>query len=157
MKKSVLIIMIVLFCILFVACDPENGSTPTVVMTEYYAAGRTAYKLVTGIELPEIADLGMNPEDVDYATTLAYLKGVTDADNEICFDLYYGDAFNYQTFLELEDFLKQTLGDCDVGFPTGNEAEGREAQWTKDGRWYEASWFVTLEYTAIFLNSTLAP
>ena len=158
MKRIIPILLAVMLCaVLFVACtEPE---APTVNMTEYYAAGRTAYKLVTGIELPELGGLGMDPEDPSYATTLEYLRSVTAESNEICFDIYTnGDGpIDFQSYTTFENFLKEKLGDCDPGYPTGNEASGRECQWTVDGRWYEASWYVTVEYVAIFLNSTLAP
>ncbi|MBO4279121.1 MAG: hypothetical protein J5891_04850 [Spirochaetales bacterium] len=83
-----LLCAIIVLCI-FVACK-DNPAADDVQMTEYYAAGRKAYKLVMDIELPELEEIGLKTDDKDYASKLAYLKGIEAGDEEIEFNMDTG-------------------------------------------------------------------
>ena len=120
---------------------PSVNPTVTVVMTDSYKTNRDNFKTVTGIELPVLEKL-----EVD---EYPYRSG----DTNYCFDIISGDNLNYQTYLTFENFFKEKLGACDSGYPTGDEANGRDAQWTKNGRWYQTYWDKTNK--AIYINTTL--
>ncbi len=108
-------------------------------MTESYAKARAEFKAVTGIEVPALANLE--------ADEFPYQEGATD----YCFDIVSGSALNYETYMVFEEFFLGKLGSCMESFPTGNEEEGRDAQWTVDARWYQTMWDATNR--AIYINT----
>ena len=121
--------------------NPTDNSTITVEMTNSYKTNRANFKSVTGIELPELEKL-----EVD---EYPYSAG----DTNYCFDIIGGDNLNYSTYQTFENFFKEKLGNCDEGYPSGDELNGRDAQWTKDGRWYQTYWDKTNK--AIYINTTV--
>ena len=115
-------------------------SEESVNMTASYEKARGEFKSLTGIELPAVADL-----EVD---EYPYTEGVT---TDYCFDITGGSALNFTTYMVFEDFFKEELGDCSENYPSGNEEEGRDAQWMKEGRWYQTYWDATNH--AIYINT----
>ncbi|MBQ9448371.1 MAG: hypothetical protein IJU60_00675 [Acholeplasmatales bacterium] len=120
---------------------PTTTDVPVLNMTGSYSSNRANFKEVTGIELPALEKLIV--EEYPYRT----------GDTSYCFDIVDGDNLNYKTYEAFEAFFKTTLGDCDSGYPTGDEATGRDAQWTKNGRWYQTYWDNTNH--AIYINTTV--
>ena len=119
-----------------------DSSTEEVLMSESYQKAREEFKIVTGLELPALANL-----EVD---EFPYREGATD----YCFDIIGGSALNYQTYQLFESFFIKEIGDCDNGFPDGNEANGRDAQWTtSNNRWYQTFW--DAHNTAIYINTMM--
>ena len=145
--KTTKLLFAVLLGLGITACNSgKNDATPkeeeVVKMTESYEKARSEFKVVTGIELPALANLEVEE--------FPYREGTTD----YCFDILSGSDVNYTTYQLFEDFFKTTLGDCDLGFPEGDETNGRDAQWsTSSGRWYQTYWDV--QNTAIYINTTL--
>ncbi|MBO4668243.1 MAG: hypothetical protein J5666_09010 [Bacilli bacterium] len=119
--------------------DDNKEKEPTVVMSESYKKGRDDFKAVTGVELPALEKL--EAEDFPYE----------EGAKEYCFDITSGDNLNYETYLKFENFFKEKMGNCDPGFPEGNEETGRSAEWTKDNRWYQVMWDATNK--AIYINT----
>lgn len=139
MRKNIVIavfIMIVL-CFFLAGCKQD----PKVEMTASFATARSQFKAVTGLEVPAYADL-----EVD---AFPYQEG----DDSYCFDIIGGNAVSYQMYLNFENFFKEKLGNPDSA--TGDEANGRDVQWTKGGRWYQTYWDKT--NNAIYLNTNLVP
>lgn len=123
--------------------NPTTTTTTTttvaVNMTESYRTNRANFKTVTGIELPALEKLVVD----DYPYTAG--------DTSYCFDIISGDNLNYSTYQTFENFFKDKFGNCDSGYPTGDEATGRDAQWTNEGRWYQTYWDKT--NNAIYINT----
>ena len=122
----------------------SSSNTPTVTMTDSYATARGHFKHITGIEVPALANL---EADTDYFT---FYK---ETDTEYCFDIVSGSALNFQTYMIFENFFSEKLGNCETGYPDGDETNGRDAQWIKDGRWFQTYW--DAHNQAIYLNTTL--
>lgn len=139
MRKTTIIMTILLCSALMMACTQEQKTN----MTESYAAARTEFKTVTGIELPEIDNLEVDRE-------YPYKKG----DTGYCFDIIGGSALTYQTYLQLESFMNGKVGNPDEGYPSGDEATGRASRWTTATRWYTLDWYkMDDESFMIFLNT----
>ena len=149
---NILLLLLALFSFsVLTACgDKEKPSTDnpssdnptvTIVMTESYKTNRDNFKKVTKIELPALEKLEV--DEFPYR----------DGDTSYCFDIIGGDNLNYQTYLIFENFFKEKIGNCDSGYPSGDETNGRDAQWTKNGRWYQTYWDKTNK--AIYINTTL--
>ncbi len=145
-KTLLFLFVTVIFCSVLTACDNKGNSSTgdsdvTVQMTDSYKTNRANFKAVTGIELPALEKLE--------ADEYPYQAG----DDSYCFDIIGGDNLNYQTYLTFENFFKGKLGDCDSGYPAGDETIGRDAQWTENGRWYQTFWDKTNK--AIYINTTV--
>ena len=139
MRKTTIIMTILLCSALMMACTQEQKTN----MTESYAAARTEFKTVTGIELPEIDNLEVNR---DYP----YQEG----DTGYCFDIIGGSALTYESYLALETFLTGKIGNQKEGYPYGDQATGRASRWTTATRWYTLDWFKTdNDGFMIFLNT----
>ena len=113
-------------------------------MSNSYATAREQFKHVTGIEVPAIANLEADTE---------YFQFYKETDTEYCFDIISGSALNFQTYMVFENFFKEKLGNCVEGYPDGDETNGRDAEWIKEGRWYQTYWDATNK--AIYINTTL--
>lgn len=128
-----------------VGCNqPSSGgsSSPTGNMTESYRKGRELYKQITGVDLPVLDNLEVDEEGLSHFNAQS---------NDICFDIIGGSALNYQTYKVFEDFFKGLFGNCDDGYPSGNEQEGQDDQWTTpEYSWFQAYWDAS--NTAIYLN-----
>ena len=122
----------------------SSSVEPTVNMSNSYATAREQFKNVTGVEVPAIANLEADTE---------YFQFYKETDTEYCFDIISGSALNFQTYMVFENFFKETLGNCLEGYPDGDEANGRDAEWIKEGRWYQTYWDATNK--AIYINTTL--
>ena len=118
----------------------ESTSSESVQMTASYEKARNEFKQVTGLELPalenlEVEEYPFNAEATDY-----------------CFDITGGSALNYATYQVFEDFFMTALGNCDEGYPDGDEATGRDAEWTtSSNRLYQTYWDATNK--AIYINT----
>lgn len=159
-KYFVLLIVTVMLFSVLVSCGennkPENNEEnnqetnqdkeqnkdqeTSVEMTNSYKQGRNQFKAVTNIELPALDKLVVDE--------FPYREG----SSEYCFDITSGENLNYATYQTFENFFKEKLGACDSGFPKGDEQNGRDAQWTKNGRWYQTMWDATNK--AIYINTT---
>ena len=122
----------------------SSSSQTTINMSDSYATAREQFKHVTGIEVPAIANLEADTE---------YFQFYKETDTEYCFDIISGSALNFQTYMVFENFFKETLGNCSEGYPDGDETNGRDAEWIKEGRWYQTYWDATNK--AIYINTTL--
>ena len=122
----------------------SSSSQATISMSDSYATAREQFKHVTGIEVPAIANLEADTE---------YFQFYKETDTEYCFDIISGSALNFQTYMVFENFFKETLGNCSEGYPDGDETNGRDAEWIKEGRWYQTYWDATNK--AIYINTTL--
>lgn len=122
------------------ATTESSSSEETINMTVSYAKARNEFKIVTGLELPalenlEVEEYPFNEEATDY-----------------CFDITGGSALNYATYQIFESFFMTTLGECDEGYPDGDEATGRDAEWTtSSNRWYQTYWDATNQ--SIYINT----
>ena len=106
-----------------------SGSDPVVEMTESYRKAREDFKKVTNIELPALANLEV--EDFPYE------EGIL----SYCFDITSGSALNYQTYMIFENFFLETIGQYDEGYPRGDEASDRDAEWIdSEYRCYQTYW-----------------
>ncbi len=115
----------------------------TQLTTTSYAEASVEFKTVTGLDLPAIADLEVDRE-------YPYEEG----DSGYCFDIIGGEALTYQSYLALETFLNDAIGDPDEGYPLGDEANGRGSKWTTATRWYTLDWYkLDNESFMIFLNT----
>ena len=110
---AMLLVLAVCSFVILTSCNQSAGDSVT--MTEYYAAGRQAYKNVTGVTLPEIADIGMNTADPGYADTLAYLKGITTETETMVFDLDIG--ISQSAIDSILQCLTAAYGNQDEGYP----------------------------------------
>ena len=122
----------------------SSSSQTTINMSNSYATAREQFKHVTGIEVPAIANLEADTE---------YFQFYKETDTEYCFDIISGSALNFQTYMVFENFFKEKLGNCVEGYPDGDETNGRDAEWIKEGRWYQTYWDATNK--AIYINTTL--
>ena len=122
----------------------SSSSQATINMSDSYATAREQFKHVTGIEVPAIANLEADTE---------YFQFYKETDTEYCFDIISGSALNFQTYMVFENFFKEKLGNCVEGYPDGDETNGRDAEWIKEGRWYQTYWDATNK--AIYINTTL--
>ena len=122
----------------------SSSSQETINMSNSYATAREQFKHVTGIEVPAIANLEADTE---------YFQFYKETDTEYCFDIISGSALNFQTYMVFENFFKEKLGNCVEGYPDGDETNGRDAEWIKEGRWYQTYWDATNK--AIYINTTL--
>ena len=122
----------------------SSSVEPTVNMSNSYATAREQFKNVTGVEVPAIDNLEADTE---------YFQFYKETDTDYCFDIISGSALNFQTYMVFENFFKETLGNCLEGYPDGDEANGRDAEWIKEGRWYQTYWDATNK--AIYINTTL--
>ena len=122
----------------------SSSSQATINMSDSYATAREQFKHVTGIEVPAIANLEADIE---------YFQFYKETDTEYCFDIISGSALNFQTYMVFENFFKEKLGNCVEGYPDGDETNGRDAEWIKEGRWYQTYWDATNK--AIYINTTL--
>ena len=149
--KTKLIILSTALVLGLVSCNSNNNSgdkqstddsssSETIKMTASYEKARNEFKTVTGVELPALENL-----EVD---EYPYREGMTD----YCFDITGGTALNYATYQVFETFFVTTLGNCDEGYPDGDEATGRDAEWTtSSNRWYQTYWDATNQ--AIYINT----
>lgn len=142
---TICLMLTFVLCACVINDKPSNGNTPviepTVEMTESYKLAREEFKKVTGIELPELADLEV--DDFPFE----------DGDTSYCFDIIDGKSLNYETYLVLEQFALNLLGQADSGFPRGDEETGRTVEWTIELRWYQLMWDSTNK--AIYINTYL--
>ena len=122
----------------------SSSVEPTAHMSNSYATSREQFKNVTGVEVPAIDNLETDTE---------YFQYYKETDTDYCFDIISGSALNFQTYMVFENFFKETLGNCLEGYPDGDEANGRDAEWIKEGRWYQTYWDATNK--AIYINTTL--
>ncbi len=99
------------------------------VLYESYVTSREQFKEVTGIELPIVYDV-----KADEMYIAKYVPG----QKEYIISLIFGSKLNYDTYLIFENFFKELIGDCDEGYPTGDETSenGRTAKWTLLNREY---------------------
>ena len=127
-----------------VSSSAISSSQITINMSNSYATAREQFKQVTGVEVPAIANLEADTE---------YFQFYKETDTEYCFDIISGSALNFQTYMVFENFFKEKLGNCVEGYPDGDETNGRDAEWIKEGRWYQTYWDATNK--AIYINTTL--
>ena len=99
-------------------------------MTQSYADSRAEFKIVTGIELPAMANLETDRE-------YPYEEG----DTECYFDIIGGSALNYQVYLEFQTFMNGKLGSQLEGYPAGDEATGATSAWQIGDRIYIVTWY----------------
>ena len=127
---------------------PSSSSSSSIELTTHmsnsYATAREQFKNVTGVEVPAIDNLEADTE---------YFQYYKETDTEYCFDIISGSALNFQTYMVFENFFKEILGNCSEGYPDGDETNGRDAEWIKEGRWYQTYWDATNK--AIYINTTL--
>ena len=137
-----LLVLVLMVTAMFglVGCGNDNNNTE-VNMTQSYRTARAQFESVTGIQVPELENLEVN--------AYPYTAG----DREYCIDITSGSALNYQTYLVFENFFKTTLGNCDVGYPDGDETNGRDAQWSVNDRRYQTTWDAVSR--AIHINTTI--
>lgn len=137
-----LLVLVLMFTAMFglAGCGNDNNNAE-VNMTQSYRTARVQFNSVTGIQVPELENLEVN--------AYPYTAG----DREYCIDITSGSALNYQTYLVFENFFKTTLGNCDVGYPDGNETNGRNAQWSVNDRRYQTTWDAVSR--AIHINTTI--
>ena len=51
-----------------------------------------------------------------------------------------GEGLTYTQYLALEGAFTAALGDMEEDYPTGNEADGRDAQWKANGYFFSTNW-----------------
>ena len=118
----------------------ESTTSEVINMTASYEKARNEFKTVTGLELPALENLEVEEYPFDAEAT------------DYCFDIVGGSALNYATYQIFESFFMTTLGDCDEGYPDGDEATGRDAEWTtSSNRWYQTYWDAANQ--AIYINT----
>ena len=123
---------------------PESETGASINVTVSYRRESGNFRTVTGILLPDLPDLE--------AEEFPYEDGASD----YCFDITGGTNLTFETYTVLETFFGTALGECDEGFPSGDEPNGRDAQWTQDdGRWVQVMW--DAQNRAIYINTRLIP
>ena len=117
-----------------------EGAKETIKVTLSYSRGAEDFKKASGFTLPEISDLEVEE--------FPYTEGATD----YCFDITGGMNLNFSTYETILAYFQEQLGECQTGFPDGDESTGMDAQWTlTDGRWYQVYWDSANQ--AIYINT----
>ena len=135
----------VLLSFSFISCSGSStssgGNPPSeeeeVIMTSSYSDARRDFEYITGITLPKISDI-----EAKYNSD----------ESKIDIEINKGTNVNYQSYNKIETTLKNALGEFDSGFPKGDMANGRIAEWLDDstGRWYQITWsFVPINLITI--------
>ena len=111
--------------------DGGSGQKEEIVMTQSYSDARNQFKTLTGLELPEIANIEVGNINIQ-TSGLSTIK------------IDSGSALNYQTYFKFESFFQKKIGSYLDGFPTGDMANGRIAEWQSTAnRWYQTKWEVS--------------
>lgn len=149
--KVLMLILAVFVTFGLASCDEtsneggiEDDNNQNINMAQSYSTARSQFKAVTGIEVPALENLEADD---------GYFQYYNQGDTEYCFDIIGGSALNFETYMTIERFFMVKLGNCSAGYPIGDEQSGRDAQWIKNGRWFQTMW--DAHNRAIYINTTL--
>ena len=111
--------ILLLFAFLAVSCEGGFGwLKDEVPMTEYYKAARTAFKLSTGVELPELEGVDLKDEPAGtYDTGIAILNDVIKSGGSHDYAFEFTSGVTYDVYSQSLVAIAKVFGQEYPGFP----------------------------------------
>ena len=141
MKRNLFLILaiVVLALALFVSCDDATSDKKgNQEMTEFYAKAREAFRVSSGVTLPEIGGIDLDKSLEAYDLEMEQFNEVIkNGGGEMSFDLNKG--ITLEAYLGIVNAIGVVFGPESYGFPMEEEGESIDS-WEKNER------FVTVHY-----------
>lgn len=131
MKRNpfLLLAIIVLAVSLLVSCDSSDEPKVTLGMTEYYSVAREAFRLSTGITLPELSGLGLTCDL--YHEELEFLKDIVKDGGSNDFTLGFNLGVTSEAYDKIIAAISAASGDEREGYPQYDDKYHLDG-WKKD-------------------------
>ena len=131
-RPMILLAIALMLAVLAVSCNPSVAVTGKKGLTTFYSTAREAVSLSTGVTLPEIDDIGLDPSDPDaYNAELSLLKDVISrgGSKQFTFDLNTG--ISSQADDKIVSAVSDVFGAEVAGYPQ-NPGGCKVDMWAKD-------------------------
>jgi len=131
-KRTIILLSIVLLAAaLIVGCNHHNGPGE-VEVTEFYKAARNAFRLSTGVALPDLS-LDLDKSDPEaYQAEMAELQAVITAGGSHDFNFDFNKDVTWEAYMGIITAVTGVFGNEDEGYPV-HEGDYDIDLWTKDG------------------------
>ena len=133
MKRRTFILLsaVLLAAVLIVGCNHHNGPGSENV-TEFYAKARQAFRLSTGVPLPDLSlDLD-NSDPEAYQAEMAELQAVITAGGSHDFNFDFNKNVTWEAYMGIISSVTGVFGNENEGYPV-HEGDCDIDLWTKDG------------------------
>ena len=118
-KRIVFVIMALVLCmVLAVSCNENGGLGESSGMTEYYATAREAFRLSTGVTLPEYPGVGLRDDPPGtYEAELSELKDVVRQSGSHSFQFDFNEGLSYDLYSRCVVSMAEAFGQEHPDYP----------------------------------------